>query len=284
MVVIRAHADEFKARADTGVTNSPASHTIRFLSAIGTSDENVLIVTPALQYEYVKSAQWTYQARLTANYANGNLGTASGLGDILASAIYTTKTTTAWQSRVSFGVKIPLALSTLKANGRPLPMQYQSSLGTTDLIAGYTLGNNQLSFSVGFQQPIIQANQNTFLTTQDSRPEAKKYWSSQNLIRKPDALLRAAYIAPLAPKWLASASVLAIYHIGNDTYINENAERVALAGSQGLTLNGTAQLFYRASQKVQFSILAGRPFIVREIRPDGLTRNFILIPEISILL
>ncbi|MGF2413571.1 MAG: hypothetical protein ACQUYJ_14665, partial [Ferruginibacter sp.] len=54
---------------------------------------------------------------------------------------------------------------------------------------------------------------------------------------------------------------------------------IALNGSEGLTLNGTTALHYTINHKFSIGLLAGVPFVVRDIRPDGLTRKFVVSPE-----
>jgi hypothetical protein len=61
----------------------------------------------------------------------------------------------------------------------------------------------------------------------------------------------------------------------NDKYTDELEVEREIIGSQGLTLNGNVYLDYEINRKhlVQFNV--GMPFIVRDSRPDGLTRSFI---------
>jgi hypothetical protein len=70
-------------------------------------------------------------------------------------------------------------------------------------------------------------------------------------------------------------SVLSIYHLSNDKFTDEfNVER-EIIGSEGLTLNGNVFLDYQINQKNGIQVNFGIPFIVRDTRPDGLTRSFI---------
>jgi hypothetical protein len=48
-----------------------------------------------------------------------------------------------------------------------------------------------------------------------------------------------------------------------------------IKGSQGLTLNGNAYIDYEINSKNIIQLNLGMPFIVRDSRPDGLTRSFI---------
>lgn len=134
-----------------------------FLTPIGQGDENVLVWTPGLPYDYFSKNKLNLQARVTPNYANGNLGTAFGPGDIYLSAFKSKLLKGNWNLTSTLGVKIPLSPSNISEAGMPLPMQYQSSLGTFDVIAGLTFSDKQWQFSVGYQHPLSGENKNGFL-------------------------------------------------------------------------------------------------------------------------
>jgi hypothetical protein len=76
--------------------------------------------------------------------------------------------------------------------------------------------------------------------------------------------------------------LLAIYHLQNDSRLNDAApmsdmgsDRITLTGSQGLTLNLTADLRYKLAEKWAIEATFGTPLITREVRPDGLTRSLV---------
>jgi hypothetical protein len=83
-------------------------------------------------------------------------------------------------------------------------------------------------------------------------------------------------------KFNLKTSLLGIYHLSKDTYIDGNISNkpIKIEGSDGITLNGTLAAAYPLSPKFSISLSAGVPFIVRDIRPDGLTRSFSFSPEI----
>jgi hypothetical protein len=70
-------------------------------------------------------------------------------------------------------------------------------------------------------------------------------------------------------------SVLPIYHLTNDNYIDEFNIKKEIVGSQGLTLNGNVYLDYEVNGKSIIQLNIRMSFIVRNSRPDGLTRSFI---------
>ena len=68
--------------------------------------------------------------------------------------------------------------------------------------------------------------------------------------------------------------MLAIYHIGEDSYEDIFAKRQTLTGSKGLTINANIIANYSFNNRGNIDISLATPLVVREIRPDGLTRKF----------
>lgn len=262
-----------------------AKQKLSILLPIGLGDEDVLVFSPAIQYDNNLSKTWALQAKLTTNYANGNLGTAAGLGDIFVSATYLLPfKKEAWKISATLGAKLPLNQSNLKENGLSLPMQYQSSLGTIDLIAGIAANHKKWQLAAGWQQPLSGANGNQFLPAYwAGNNDARQYTSSNDFNRKADLLFRTLYKSGPMGKFTFHAGLLGILHTGKDTYTDANISNkpVAIKGSQGLTLNTTLAGWYAISNKMRVGIQAGVPLIVRDKRPDGLTRSFLIAPEIS---
>jgi hypothetical protein len=254
---------------------------LTFLMAVGIGDESVFVITPAIQYDRQFSVRWGIQAKVTGNYASGNLGRASGAGDLYLSATHTFPSRAMWKTSITLGTKLPLNLSDLKEHGRALPMQYQSSLGTIDAIAGLSLSNNVWQFAAGWQQPLSGINRNNFLPAYWDNPRAEAYPPTNDFDRKGDVLLRAAYHFNTKSNFSVSTGLLAIYHIDEDTYIdaNESIRPIPIRGSQGLTLNATVVALWKINS-MSIGLSAGAPLVFRDIRPDGLTRKFVMIPEI----
>ncbi|WP_462254466.1 hypothetical protein [Ferruginibacter sp.] len=248
----------------------------------GIGDENVFVFTPGIQYDNRLNKNWAIQGKLTGNYADGNLGRATGLGDMFLSATYFLNKKNNWQPSFLLGAKLPLNNGDIRTGNKPLPMQYQSSLGTVDLLAGISLTNKKWLFATAVQQPLSGTNRNTFLPAYWNTAAANKYSPTNTFNRKGDILLRAAYTLIGKDKIDLSIGLLSIYHLGKDTYVNGNISNkpIALNGSEGLTLNGTAALHYRLNNKFSLGLSGGVPFVVRDIRPDGLTRKFVVSPEI----
>lgn len=254
---------------------------ITLLVPVGLGDQSVLVVTPGVQYDRQLSARWAIQGKLTANYASGDLGHAAGPGDIFLSGTYSFPAKSTWATALTLGTKLPLSNGNLKVGNQSLPMQYQSSLGTVDAIVGLSVNSTRWQFSAGWQQPLTGANANTFLPNTDNRTEALAYPPSSQFTRRADVLARTAYMLVSRGKVTLNAGLLGIYHLGTDTYTDQTGRSRAIAGSDGLTLNATLAGWWNVSPRTRLGFTGGVPLIVREVRPDGLTRSVVFAPEIS---
>jgi hypothetical protein len=261
---------------------------ITLLTPFGLGDESVLVFTPAIQYDQNFSEKWAIQAKITGNYASGNLGAVAGLGDVYLNGIFNTKINKTWKSSIAMGLKVPFNYSGLNAsNDFPLPMQYQSSLGTFDYILSLSFSTAKWLFAAGYQQPFSGINLNKFTAdywkSTNQYEDAKKYPDTRDFNRRGDVLTKAAYNFKLNAKFKCNAGLLAIYHLGKDTYIDASKSNlpIEIDGSEGLTLNATLSVWYQINNRFQLGLISGKPLLVREVRPDGLTRSFIISPEIS---
>lgn len=253
---------------------------ITVLLPFGLGDEGVIVYTPGIQYDVRFSKQWALQARLTANYATGSLGDATGLGDFFLATTYSPITKHKWKTAFTFGTKLPLNNSNITTNDKPLPLQYQSSLGTVDMILGISITNKKWQLATAYQQPITGSNGNTFLPVFWGTADAAKFAPGNNFKRKADVLLRTGYDLFETKQWKINGGLLGVYHLGKDTYRNSLNQEMSINGSEGLTLNGTFALWYQANKKITLGVTGGVPFVVRDVRADGLTRSFVVSPEL----
>ncbi|MEP6795831.1 MAG: hypothetical protein ABJB16_16000, partial [Saprospiraceae bacterium] len=100
----------------------------------GVADHNIFVLTPLVGYSRTLGSSFSVDGQVTAALHSGNGVSTSGLGDVFVNFNYLPS------SKLSFtaGLKIPL-----NNGGRfytdeiVFPMDYQSSLGTVDLIAGF---------------------------------------------------------------------------------------------------------------------------------------------------
>ncbi|MGB0806619.1 MAG: hypothetical protein ACPGRC_08010 [Salibacteraceae bacterium] len=243
--------------------------------SLGNADHGISAYGIYLEYNRVLSSKVGLDLKITALAQNGNNIQSYGASDIFITGKYKVSE----NFKGVLGFKLPLSNSGNTNEGLPLPMDYQSSLGTIDLIVGVGLKLGGVELLGAFQQPLTQ-NANQFLSglyPEDS--ELRNFQSTNNYKRKGDVLLRVSYPIKLGKKIKFTPSLLPIYHLNNDLYTDElNMERT-INGSQGLTLNGNLYFDYLVSKKSTLQFNTGNPFIVREVRPDGLTRSYVLTIE-----
>jgi hypothetical protein len=260
--------------------SGPQQHrSLRLLLTTGVGDESVTVFTPAIEYTHVIK-RWQLQGRLTANYASGALASVFGPGDLFLSATYALPSKSALKPSFTLGTKLPLNGGNLKAEGRSLPLQYQSSLGTVDLITGVSLLSERWNLAAGWQQPLTGINRNNFLPAYWPSGKADAFPPGNDFNRKGDVLLRGAYRYRLGRARMESG-LLAIYHLGKDTYVDANQSLlpISIRGSEGLTLNLTSSLELPLGPRWTVGISGGVPLVVRDVRPDGLTRRFAIAPS-----
>lgn len=237
-------------------------------------EADVKYVSPYVAYTKHFSSKFSFTARVTYSTATGSFGTRSQFGDAFLIGNYRFKPTKQKQWSAMLGFKFPFTASNLKINGYSLPLDYQSSLGTIDVLAGTALKTGNFDWQVAVQIPVVNLNRNSYFSEYSGTND----FPSTNLFeRKPDALFRATYSWQLPSRKLTlRPNVLFIYHLGEDTYENIFSKRESIAGSDGLTVNLNAVANYRLTRNQQFEVSVAAPVVVREVRPDGLTRSFVL--------
>ncbi len=244
----------------------------------GSGEQGTTILIPQIEWAHTIGTNTQIEVKLPFYFASGNIGEHSGLSDPTITVTKTILLNKNWTLLGTIGTRI--SLSNANANddmGRPLPMPYQQGLGTTDVIAGLTLQHkNWLFVSAGYQQPLIQYNHNGYLASlgTPADKEYNAYFDSRELNRRGDVLLRADVMYSYK-RWSVSGGPLFIYHLGEDRITNLAGMETSLKGSDGLTLNLTAKIGYKTKRSL-WELGGGTPFVVRDNRPDGLTRAFVV--------
>lgn len=255
-----------------GLENTEALNKLNFGLSMGVADYNIAVYGGALGYSRTFSEQWSVDSKITFLSQGGNDIAVAGPGDIFLNLNY--KPSQAFA--ISLGAKIPLMKADKMEDGLPLPMDYQSSLGSLDFLGGisYTMENWQ--FALGVQIPLEQNDNAFFADVYAPESPLSEIQSTNQFKRQADILLRISRPIVVNEKMTIIPGLLPIYHLGEDEYTDVDGKVQSIAGSDGLTLNGTVFLDYQLGpgNALEFSI--GFPFIVRETRPDGLTRGFVL--------
>lgn len=244
---------------------------------LGMGLEATSSITSYLEYNHAITSKWNLGAKITGGLYDGDLGSNAGPGDFYLSGTYTPKSAENHKFSILGSIKAPLTTSdATNEDDIPLPMEYQSSLGTFDIIAGISyLYKKKWEFSTGFQLPVSGKNENEFLRFPSDSIEGD-FNSTREFERAGDVLLRAGYLFRFQEnRLLVKPNLLAIYHLGEDSYTDAFDQRQNIENSDGLTLNAGIMLTRIFKNNHQLEVIAASPLVVREERPDGLTRSFV---------
>ncbi|NDI99700.1 hypothetical protein GWA97_11485 [Flavobacterium sp. LaA7.5] len=254
---IGAHYDEM----DT------TKNRIEVSTVFGAGEADVKYISPYVAYTRTFNAKWAGSVKITSSYATGSFGERASVGDAFLTTNYKPQTEKVLQFSYTAGAKIPFNRANLKINDHPLPLDYQTSLGTFDFLGSINASYRQWDFNAAVQIPVFNINANSYIKEFSGTDD----FVTTNLFeRKPDALLRGTYTIT-ANKFTFKPNLLFIYHLGEDTYEDIFGQRQSIDGSSGLTLNGNLISAYNfKSGTLELSLAT--PFVVREERPDGLTR------------
>lgn len=250
----------------------------------GVGEQNVGILIPQLEFSARIDSGYGLQIKLPYVFASGNLGKTSGLGDIVLVGSKQLYKKSIWQIGLNAGFRIAVNNADKRSEGiqtanttNILPMPYQTSLGTHDLLLGLDLKiRSNWLIALGLQLPLIQQNSNGFDTALvfSNETEKKAYFTSRHLVRRPDLVLRIDRQFTLSKNLSLNAGVLPIFHLGNDSYL-DGTVRKTIEQSSGLTFNINAGIMYRLGDRFSITGRYASPLKVRTVRPDGLTRHYV---------
>lgn len=232
--------------------------------------------TGYLEYTRSLGSNTSLTGKLGYSFIHGELANTSGLSDLFLSVNHAFGTKGKWKKSFVVGVKLPFDNADITKRGIHLPMPYQTSLGTVDLVLALNYNRNHFGATLALQQPLKARNENKFLSAfYPDEPLAPFYWPTNQFIRKGDLVARVSYSFATGERFSIRPGLLGIYHLANDSYIDIAKNRRPVYNSTGLTLNGNIFIDYRLKGGNAFELSLGTPFIVREQRPDGLTRKFV---------
>lgn len=244
--------------------------------SFGKGERSISYFTPYVEYTRSIGERTSLSGKISFSAINGELASTSGFGDIFLSVNHAFDKKSKWKKSFVIGLKLPLDKADIVKDGIHLPMPYQASLGTTDLVLGLNFIRNSFGITAALQQPLTSQNGNRFLPGDyPAKPLVMEYLPSNMFERKGDVLLRTSYNFNVDKRFSIRPSLLGIYHLSNDTYEEIDRHREIINNSQGLTLNGNVFFDYKLKDGSAFELSLGTPFVIRENRPDGLTRSFV---------
>lgn len=221
--------------------------------------------------------------------AAGELAHVWGLGDASFSYTHMFIGLEDWTIQGTAGLQIGLGTANITdGQPRPLPMAYQSSRGSTDVIVGGSVMWKQwVSAAVGYQQPFYRYNENDFYAANqknDTIYSRNVYTIARKLYRQGDVMMRLEghYIPNTRIGFTGGA--LAIYHLKNDLYEDRNTSLWhEINGTQGLTLNLSGNAYLRFGRHGEFKLdVSGVTSVVRrDVYSSGLSREWMIMPRFT---
>ncbi|MBL7833389.1 MAG: hypothetical protein JNK18_05520 [Cyclobacteriaceae bacterium] len=243
----------------------------------GTTTLTPIVYVATLDASFSVGKKNSFQVKLPFQAVQGRLANTSGIGDISLCFTRTIYASEKFDVSVSLGSKIPTNKSNKTENGFPLPMYYQTSLGTYDAIAGISLVNRKWLFATGIQVP-LNKNHNEFLWGRwagsgEDPAYIEKYARANQLKRGIDVMLRVERNFRFS-RLNFSVGMLPIYRITNDE-IELPEGRVKPDGAKGLALSAIGTVGYSFNVKSGVKLLMGHKIVQRDENPDGLTRHLV---------
>jgi hypothetical protein len=276
---------EFQFYPDSVEGKSEFRHMARMTYSYAVAEREVLVQQVVPELALGITEKLSVQIKVPYLIALGTLSNENGtkanagLSDIVATVSYAFIKERDRQFIGVLGMRLPTG-TTDAANTdvstdmqeRPLPMPYQTGLGTTDLLLGSIYRYKRWSATLAYQHVLTQANNNGF--RRDLWPansDAQGYFESDGLERGNDLVMRLQYAFKFG-RFGLQPGLLGIQRLSEDTRINMEGVRVNAEGSSGLTLNATVDARFAISEHWMLELTYGSPLIVRPERPDGLTR------------
>jgi hypothetical protein len=238
-----------------------------------------MVYVATADFNFSLNEKNAFQIKVPYQYVKGNFGTANSLSDISLCYTRNVKSTSKYDVNVSIGAKLPSNDSNLKVEDRPLPMYYQTSLGTYDAIVGISFITRNWLFATGIQHPFNQ-NNNQFVASDFDPPVypnpeyVAEYDPAYKLKRGTDIMLRVERNFRFS-RLNVTIGALPIYRITRDEIESPpgSGTRIQLEGTTGLALSVLTTIGYAFDVRSGVRLLLGLKLKDREVNPDGLTRE-----------
>jgi hypothetical protein len=247
---------------------------LEIATIFGAGEADVTYISPFVAYTRQFNDKFALSTKVTFSSAKGSFGRRAAFGDAYLIGNYAFKEVKNKQWSAVLGMKFPLSKSNDKINDYSIPLDYQASLGTFDLFLGTNFKYQNWNFNGTIQIPVFNINKNSFIKEFSGTND---FPTTNLFVRKSDVLFKSSYnFKPKNLKFSFQPNLLFIYHLGEDSYENIYGIRQNISGSKGLTINGNLVSTYKMNNKNSIELSLASPFVVRDIRPDGLTRKFVI--------
>ncbi|MEL7003963.1 MAG: hypothetical protein AAFN93_14670 [Bacteroidota bacterium] len=233
------------------------------------------------------------QVKVPYVWVDGSLGNTAGVGDLSVSFTRNVYSNEQFHINATLGGKIPTNNGDLDedvneefiSDGIPtnqdLPMYYQTSLGSYDIVGGGSLISKKWMFAAGFQIALTE-NQNDFRfghwQNYFDPPYLRDYDLANDLKRGTDIMIRAERAFHFSNVDIR-LGVLPIFRITEDEILDVNPasetfnERIKVDGTTGLALTSLLNVAYHFNAYNSVKLLYALKITDRDVNPDGLTRD-----------
>lgn len=252
---------------------------VEFLQYVGVTKFNDVILTSLADINIGVGKRGSVQLKLPYTVVSGSLANTNGTSDISVAYTHALLVKDNYQLLGTLGGKLPTNnADKVSADGRPLPMYYQTSLGTYDMVAGLSFITRNWLFATGYQHAFNQVG-NEFRWSEWNSSEQKtlalEYPPSWHLKRGSDVMFRVERNFR-STKWNAYLGLLTIYRITYDEISKGTVDnRIQVAKTTGPAITALSGVGYRFSPSVALKAMVGVKLINRDTNPDGLSREFV---------
>lgn len=276
--------------ADNFMTFNPNFHTpkhmVRLETAVSMSEQNVWVTRPQWVTKLKIYKKGALELRIPFSIHFGNFGENASMSDVQMFWGHAWVNRNHFQFSTRLGVSLPPNNSNVLNRGMPMPMVYQTSLGSYDAMVALDFRYRNWLFSVGYQQPFT-SNNNQFLHLYfPNNDEAATYSESNHLLRSPDLSISGAKEFVLR-RFLLGVGMNTIWHFKNDRYEYVStdfppAKQIReLPNTKSFTMNVYGRVSYRITDNWLVWLSLGAPVYTKKSRPDGLVRYFSILPAFS---
>jgi hypothetical protein len=274
--------------------NAPGSSAIKLRSFevgqyLGRTQFKDYIIAYTADFNFSIGKKIGAQIKIPYMVVSGPLAKTNGFGDVSMSVSRALIQKKNWVLSTSVGIKFPLRVveepfkkdvnysNILSQEGKPLPMYYQTSLGTFDVIWGASVRNKNWMLATGLQYS-VNKNDNMFLwgpwrSSEDSLI-ALQYPRSKQLKRGFDVMLRVERNFRFS-RFNFYTGLLPIWRLTPDMFTNPKGAREKAEGSTGLAMTVLLGAGYQFNVHHAIKLLFGKQVVKREHNPDGLSRIWV---------